>query len=156
VPHRSGALTTLCKPLLQCRASASGLPLERGTKYCANGAILRISVRTTSEPVGPHMDVPTQVSWPAVSWRAVSCHPKSALSVMAGAVAYWTVCVFGDAMPDGTTQSEQLRLLAIFDCDQPRISWHVTPHAGLQATQMNSMTAGHQGPPGEPNRKQSE
>jgi hypothetical protein len=26
-------------------------------------------------------------------------------------------CVFGDAMPDGTTQSEQLQLLAIFDCD---------------------------------------
>jgi hypothetical protein len=27
-------------------------------------------------------------------------------------------CGFGDAMPDGTTLSEQLRLLYIFDCDQ--------------------------------------
>jgi hypothetical protein len=34
-------------------------------------------------------------------------------------------CVFGDAMPDGTTQSEQLRLLAIFDCDQQDQLAHV-------------------------------
>jgi hypothetical protein len=34
-------------------------------------------------------------------------------------------CVFGDAMPDGTTQSEQLQLLAIFDCDQQDQLAHV-------------------------------
>jgi hypothetical protein len=34
-------------------------------------------------------------------------------------------CVFGDAMPDGTTQSEQLRLLSIFDCDQQDQLAHV-------------------------------
>jgi hypothetical protein len=34
-------------------------------------------------------------------------------------------CVVGDAMPDGTTQSEQLRLLSIFDCDQQDQLAHV-------------------------------
>jgi hypothetical protein len=34
-------------------------------------------------------------------------------------------CVFGDAMPDGATQSEQLQLLAIFDCDQQDQLAHV-------------------------------
>jgi hypothetical protein len=34
-------------------------------------------------------------------------------------------CVFGDAMPDGTTQREQLQLLALFDCDQQDQLAHV-------------------------------
>jgi hypothetical protein len=34
-------------------------------------------------------------------------------------------CDFGDAMPYGTTQSEQLRMLSIFDCDQQDQLAHV-------------------------------
>jgi hypothetical protein len=45
-------------------------------------------------------------------------------------ISYWNVpckvpVFFGDAMPDGTTQSEQLQLLAIFDCDQQDQLAHV-------------------------------
>jgi hypothetical protein len=91
--------------------------LRRQMHACLNSAVVSAVVCSTDGA-------------PFLAQRVGGCCVEDVKHFLLECPAYQHVrarypCVFGDAMPDGTTQSEQLRLLAIFDCDQQDQLAHV-------------------------------